>query len=250
MNESQFVAESDFGIPTQKTKKPLLTPSPEMVEIADAIQRRLAVEPMLKEYGMRLAPKCYKTYTIVAKFLAACCVELSRRSVENINATLDVMGLVTMTRSGRFTGAEKGGNLDPVFYAGERAKRIVHGEPFFNEGEEFFPTDANGNVDTTSEEYRTALAIQSMTAKNLLPFEIVLKASDFRIWTIAAAYIKCAIEEVYDRATASPFGQAEFIIYELMDVMVKINKDDVIVKFQTGADARQIIKSDANTENR
>lgn len=234
----------------KKGKDPFL-PEIGYEEIADAIQRRLAQEPILKTYGMRLATKCYYTYTVVAQYLLNCCKEVSRRAITNgIEAELDIMGIITMSRSAKFGGSEKRGNLDPVFYAGERAMRIINGDkPFFDEGEQLLPLDENGKPDITSPEYQTALAIQTLTAKELVPYEIYMNASDFSIYVLTAMYLKCMIEEVLDRAVNSKSGKCTFVLYTALSVEIASDRNGISIAFLPGEDAKKIIKSDANTEN-
>lgn len=244
---------STFGGADIRDKgKPPLIPEIGYEEIADAIQYRLSQEPILKEYGMRLAPKCNRTYTVVSQYFINCCKELSRRAViEGADAELDVMGIITMSRSVRYSGTEKSGNLDPVFYAGERGLRLINGDkPFFDNGDQLLPLDDEGKPDITSDEYRTALAIQSMTAKELLAYNITMTPTDFSIYVLAAMYLKCAIEEVKERALNSKSGKCTFVLYTVMSIVVTSDRNGLTLAFFPGEDAKKIIKSDAHTENR
>lgn len=247
------VYTSTFGTNTsgRKGKDPLI-PEPGYEEIADAIQRRLSQEPILKSYGMRLAPKCNRTYTVVSQYMLNCCTELSRRTVTyGIDAELDIMNIITMTRSGRYGGTEKRGNLDPVFYAGERGLRLINGDkPFFDNGEQLLPLDEDGKPDVTSPEYQTALAIQTVTAKDLISYDIFMKATDFSIYVLTAMYLKCMIEEVRDRALNSKSGKCTFVLYTVLSVEIASSRDGITLSFFPGEDAKKIIKSDAHTENR
>lgn len=249
---SNEVYSSTFGtnVTGKKGKEPFI-PEIGYEEIADAIQRRLSQEPILKSYGMRLATKCNKTYTVVAQYLLNCCKEVSRRAITNgIEAELDIMGMITMSRSAKFGGSEKRGNLDPVFYTGERALRLIDGDkPFFEEGEQFLPLDEDGKPDVTSLEYQTALAIQTLTAKELVPYEIYMKASDFSIYILTGMYLKCMIEEVLERAVNSKSGKSTFVLYTVLSVEIASTRDGITIAFYPGEDAKKIIKSDANTEN-
>jgi hypothetical protein len=248
---SEEVLRSSFGSTTTGNNyKRKFLPEPGYEELADAIQRRLSTEPVLKEYGMRLKSSfCNETYTAVSTYLLNCCKELSRRVfVKGLNATFDVMGIITMYRSSKFGGAEKKGNLDPVFIAGERAKRIIDEGVFFKEGETLLPLDENGEVDVESEEFRTALAIQTQTAKELVAYDINFNPSDFSIYVLAAMYLKCAIEEVKERALESKSGECEFVIYTFASFKVTSGREGLRLTFYPGEDGKKIVKSDANTE--
>lgn len=246
------VYTSTFGTNVSGKKgKDALIPELGYEEIADAIQRRLSHEPILKSYGMRLATKCNRTYTVVAQYLLNCCRELSRRAITNgIDAELDIMGMIIMTRSAKFGGSEKRGNLDPVFYTGERAMRLINGDkPFFDDGEQLLPLDENGKPDIQSPEYQTALAIQTLTAKELVPYEIYMKAADFSIYILTAMYLKCMIEEVLERALNSKSGKCTYVLYTVLSVEIASTRDGISLAFYPGEDAKKIIKSDASTEN-
>ena len=241
---------STFGT-MDKNGKPPLIPEVGYEEIADAIQHRLSQEPILKTYGIRLASKCNRTYTVVANYLCNCCKELSRRAVsQGTHAELDIMGIIRMSRSGRFRGSEKIGNLDPVFYTGERAMRLINGDkPFFDEGDTLIPLDENGKPDITSDEYRTALAIQAVTAKDLIGYNINMNPADFSIFILSALYLKCAIEEVKERALNSKSGKCTYVLYTVMSIVVTSSRNGLTLSFFPGEDAKKLIKSDAHTED-
>lgn len=245
--------QSTFGVISSKTgqgRKPLLMPIEGQSELADAIENRLTYDKVLKELGMVIAPNCLKPYTVAVKCMKACCEELSKQMIHSDDDVLSVMGMIEMSRSNKLkSSAEKAGNLDPVFEPGYRAIRALNGEPIFGENEELIPMTADGKPDVASEEYVQAVSIQSRAARELLGYDIVMSAPDFSIYAVTIMYLRCVIEELAERAQNNPLGEAEFSLYEELDIYVKSTKDGLQLFFHPGAEAKLIIKSDAETES-
>ena len=217
-----------------------------MVPIANEIQRRLSNEPLILEYGMRLVPGCYRTYTVVAKYLEVATRELSKRAISNTSARVNIADVFIMTRSARYKESnEKMGNIDPVFLPGSITERLIRHEKIHDE---LFLPSINGKIDTESDEYQTALTLQALCAKDLLSFQINLKVDDMSIFIITLLYLKNAVETLIDMCEASedPTEPIVYLMYDLLEIRARRGDDgNIKVTFHPGALSKTLTKSDS-----
>ena len=218
----------------------------EMVPIANEIQRRLANEPLILEFGMRLVPGCFKTYTVVAKYLEVATRELSKRAINHTDAEVTIADIFIMTRSSRFKESnEKTGNIDPVFIPGPITERLIAHDKIHDEL--FFPSQ-NGKIQTSSDEYQTAMTLQALCAKELLAYQITLRVEDMCIFIITLLYLKNAVEVLIDmiEAAEDPSEPVVYLIYDLLEIRARRNDaGELKVTFHPGALSKTLIKSDS-----